>query len=186
MLHILTPEYFPQIGGVADYTRLVARALHQAGEAVCVWSPSAGTGDPGDGFTVRSALGRFDRDDLEAAGELLDRYPAPHRLLVQWVPHGYGFNAMNVQFCLWLWKRASRGDHIELMVHEPFLAFWEGSWRQTAAAAVHRFMTAVLLQSAARVWISDSGLGADVDAVSLRPSGSIFVAADSEQPSGCR
>ena len=69
-------------------------------------------------------------------------------MIVQWVPHAYGFRAMNLGFCLWLWSRASRGDDIELMVHEPYLAFWGGSWRQTAAAIVHRLMTVVLLRSA--------------------------------------
>jgi hypothetical protein len=59
-----------------------------------------------------------------------------------------------VGFCLWLWKRARGGDEIELMVHEPYLAFWEGTWRQTAVAAVHRLMTVILLRSARRVWFS--------------------------------
>ena len=73
---------------------------------------------------------------------------------MQWVPHGYGRRAMNLTFCFWLWKRAFRGDRIELMVHEPFLAFWEGNWRQTAVAVVHRFMTLILLQAAGQVWVS--------------------------------
>jgi glycosyltransferase involved in cell wall biosynthesis len=61
---------------------------------------------------------------------------------------------MNIPFCFWLWRRAAAGDRIELMVHEPYLHLWEGSWRQTAAAAVHRVMTAVLLRAATRVWIA--------------------------------
>jgi glycosyltransferase involved in cell wall biosynthesis len=40
------------------------------------------------------------------------------------------------------------------MVHEPFLAFREGTWRQDAAALVHRFMTILLLHGARRVWVS--------------------------------
>ena len=39
ILHILTPEYPPATGGVADYTRLIARKLAQAGDAVHVWCP---------------------------------------------------------------------------------------------------------------------------------------------------
>jgi glycosyltransferase involved in cell wall biosynthesis len=61
---------------------------------------------------------------------------------------------MNLRFCYWLWQRASRGDQVELMVHEPYLAFWEGTWRQNAAAVVHRVMTVVLLQAARRVWVA--------------------------------
>jgi glycosyltransferase involved in cell wall biosynthesis len=40
------------------------------------------------------------------------------------------------------------------MVHEPFLSFWEGSWRQNCVAVVHRLMTMILLRSASRVWIT--------------------------------
>ena len=42
---------------------------------------------------------------------------------------------------MWLWLRAKlKRDHVEIMVHEPFLAFGEGSMKQNLAAAVHRVM----------------------------------------------
>jgi hypothetical protein len=86
---------------------------------------------------------------------MLDRFAAPRRLLVQWVPHGYGYQSMNVPFCLWLWNRAAlRRDRIDIMVHEPYLAFGYGSWRQEAVAVVHRVMTTILLNAARRVWVS--------------------------------
>jgi glycosyltransferase involved in cell wall biosynthesis len=154
IIHLLTPEYAPKVGGVADYTRVVARGLADEGEDVHVWCSSDGKGSAGDRFTVHPDLGQFRGADLARAGKCLDAFPRPRRVIVQWVPHAYGFRAMNLGFCLWLWTRASRGDEIELMVHEPYLAFWEGSWRQTAAAMVHRLMTVVLLQSARRVWVA--------------------------------
>jgi glycosyltransferase involved in cell wall biosynthesis len=40
------------------------------------------------------------------------------------------------------------------MVHEPFLAFGEGSAKQDLVAAVHRTMMVVLLMAARRVWVS--------------------------------
>ncbi len=153
-LHILTPEYPPTRGGVAAYTQLVARALAQAGEDVHVWCPPAAHREPEDGVHVHSELGEFRAGDLDRTGRLLDRFEPPCRLIVQWVPHGYGFRAMNIHFCCWLWKRARGGDQVELMVHEPYLAFWEGTWRQTAAAVVHRAMTVVLLRAARRVWVA--------------------------------
>jgi len=153
-IHIITPEYRPQIGGVADYVRTVARGLSGSGEDVQVWCGAAGRAEAGDGFAVHPAFGKFLPNDLAAADAALERFPGPRRLIVQWVPHGYGQNAMNIRFCLWLWRRALRGDRIELMVHEPFLAFREGSWKQDAAATVHRVMTVVLLRSAQRVWVS--------------------------------
>jgi glycosyltransferase involved in cell wall biosynthesis len=62
---------------------------------------------------------------------------------------------MNLSFCLWLRKRAvTYHDCVELMVHEPYLTFGEGSWKQSGVAAVHRLMTMVLLNAARRVWVS--------------------------------
>jgi glycosyltransferase involved in cell wall biosynthesis len=153
MLHIITPEYPPKIGGVADFTRLVARGLHQAGETLHVWVPASAKPDPSDRFPVHAELGHFTPADLHRVGQLLDSHQGPHRLLVQWVPHGYGYHSMNLPFCLWLWRRASAGDRVELMVHEPYLEF-AGRWRQSTVAAIHRVMTVVLLRAAARVWVT--------------------------------
>jgi len=181
--HLVTSEYPPQTGGVSDYTRLVAEGLAAAGDEVHVWCPSLKAGeiradeiraneaqageDEGEGgmdaagssgvrgVSIHRELGSFGPSDLRRAGRLLDSYARPRRLLVQYVPHGYGYRAMNVPFCLWLWKRARlEGDRVELMVHEPFCAFGEGSLKQDAAAAVHRLMTTILLRAAHRVWTS--------------------------------
>ena len=154
--HVITCEYPPRVGGVADHTRLVAEGLAAEGDRVCVWCPAA-EGEAaravGGGVSVRRELGGFRPSDLRRVGRALDEFDAPRRLLVQWVPHGYGYRSMNVWFCLWLWARAAlRGDEVTLVVHEPFLAFGEGSWRQTAVALVHRLMTTLLLAAASRVW----------------------------------
>jgi glycosyltransferase involved in cell wall biosynthesis len=154
VIHIVTPEYPPAIGGVSDYAKQVARGLASAGQDVHVWCPGAGADALDDAVTVHRTLGSFRRADLERTGALLDRSARPRRLFVQWVPHAYGRRSMNVAFCVWIWRRAMKGDRIELMVHEPFLAFWTGTYRQAAAAAVHRVMTAILLQASGRVWVS--------------------------------
>ena len=153
--HVITCEYPPRVGGVADHTRLVAEGLAAEGDRVCVWCPAAeGEAARADGgVSVRRELGGFRPSDLRRAGRALDEFDAPRRLLVQWVPHGYGYRSMNVWLCLWLWARAAlRGDEVTLVVHEPFLAFGEGSWRQTAVALVHRLMTTLMLAAASRVW----------------------------------
>ncbi|HEX7238834.1 MAG TPA: glycosyltransferase family 4 protein [Longimicrobiaceae bacterium] len=153
-LHLVTAEYPPQPGGVSDYVRGVAAGLAAAGERVHVWCPPAAGAQPDDpGVEVHRELGRISRADLRRVGALLDGFPAPRRLLVQWVPHAYGRRAMNLGFCLWVRERAARGDRVEIMVHEPFLAFG-GSARQGVVAAVHRAMTVVLLGAAERVWVS--------------------------------
>ena len=153
-VHLVTPEYPPMCGGVADYTWCVAAALAAKGDDVHVWCPSLGSpGVPGR-VHVHDEFGAFAAPDLDRVGALLDGFAPPRRLIVQWVPHGYGMRAMNVGFCAWLWKRARQGDEVELMVHEPYLAFREGSWRQDAAAAVQRVMTMMLLRAAKKVWVA--------------------------------
>lgn len=154
--HLITSEYPPQSGGVSDYSYVTATGLAVAGDAVHVWCPPCKEETPiSQGVTIHREIGRMTPKDLRGVSRMLDGYAAPHRLLVQWVPHGYGYRSMNLPFCLWLWHRAVRkGDEIDLMIHEPFLAFGEGSWRQNLAAVVHRAMTIVLLRSARRLWFS--------------------------------
>lgn len=162
--HLITGEYPPQTGGVGDHTFLIATSLAAAGDEVHVWCPQAesetkeaakGEAAGAAGVFVHRELGRFTPADLRRVGSLLDRFSAPRRLLVQWVPHGYGYRSMNLPFCLWLWKRAvRRRDTIEVMIHEPYLTFGEGSWRQACVAVVHRLMTVVLLKATRRIWMT--------------------------------
>src|SRR6185436_9361127 len=154
--HLITCEYPPQNGGVSDYSHLIASILAAKGETVHVWCPPVG-GQEGNnpGVTVHQELGRIGPKDLRRVVRLLEKFPGPRRLLVQWVPHGYGYRSMNLPFCLWLWTRAKlKRDRVEIMVHEPFLAFGEGSAKQNLVAAVHRTMIVILLMAASRVWVS--------------------------------
>jgi glycosyltransferase involved in cell wall biosynthesis len=157
--HVITCEYPPQSGGVSDYTQGVAEGLASEGDEVHVWCPrAAGQRRTARGVVVHPDLGAFAPSDLARVGRQLDQFPGPRRIFVQWVPHGYGYRSMNVAFCWWLRNRAARrGDQIDIMVHEPYLRFRAGSWRQSAAALVHRFMLILLLGAARRVWISIPG-----------------------------
>jgi glycosyltransferase involved in cell wall biosynthesis len=154
--HLITGEYPPQVGGVADYTALVAAGLAAEGDRVHVWCPGGEETPPQTGgVTVHRELGAIGPRDLRRMDQNLDRFPAPRRVLVQWVPHGFGYRSMNLPFCLWLRRRAvQHGDRIEVMVHEPFLSFRKDSLRQNLAALVHRLMTMVLLRRAQCVWMS--------------------------------
>jgi glycosyltransferase involved in cell wall biosynthesis len=162
--HLITSEYPPQTGGVSDYTQMVAKGLAAAGDEVHVWCPhiessaqdvAESNATTPSGVFVHRELGSFKPADLRRAGHLLDQFSAPRRLLVQWVPHGYGYRSMNLPFCLWLRQRAARHrDTVEVMVHEPYLAFGEGSWKQNGVAVVHRLMATILLKAAQRVWMS--------------------------------
>ncbi|HEV7476017.1 MAG TPA: glycosyltransferase [Pyrinomonadaceae bacterium] len=159
--HLITCEYPPQPGGVSDYSELVANGLAAAGDEVHVWCPGAGAvelenrADSLSGVFAHREFGQFKPGDLRRVGKLLDQFSEPRRLLVQWVPHGYGHHSMNLAFCLWLWQRSRlKHDQIDIMVHEPFLAFGEGSIKQDVAAAAHRAMVVILLRAANRVWVS--------------------------------
>ena len=153
--HIITGEYPPVIGGVSDYSQVVAEGLAATGDDVHVWCPPLPEVAAPNGVTVHPTLGTTSRVAICARSIcVLDRFPPPRRLLVQWVPHGFGYRSLNVGFCLWLRQRARRGDHVEIMVHEPYLAFGEGALRWTAAAVVHRVMTVILARAADRIWIA--------------------------------
>ena len=151
-------EYPPQPGGVSDYTCAVAAGLASQGDEVHVWCrPCSGAQPENRGVFIHRELGSISRADLRRVGQQLDQFPAPRRLLVQWVPHGFGYRSMNIGFCRWLWGRAARhGDQVEIMAHEPYLDFGR-NWRQCAAALVHRLMTILLLRAASRVWMSIPG-----------------------------
>ena len=151
--HLVTSEYPPDIGGVSDYTGQLAQALAEAGDDVHVWCPGEARAHV-PGIHVHAVLGTLAPADLRRAGAELDACPGPRRLLVQWVPHGFGYRSMNLGFCLWLARRARAGDRVELMVHEPYMEF---SWRSpshSAMAAVHRLMTLMVLGAARRAWVA--------------------------------
>lgn len=158
--HLITGEYPPQHGGVADYSRLVAAGLAAEGDVVHVWCPAAdGPVEQVEGVVVHRDLGDISAAALRRVGRQLDRFSGPRRLLVQWVPHGYGYRAMNFAFCAWLLARSRlAGDEVYLMVHEAYVAF-EGSWKQHAVAVAHRLMSVLLLQAARQVWVGTPAWG---------------------------
>lgn len=153
--HLITGEFPPSPGGVSDYSLQIATGLAAAGDPVHVWCPNA-TGELPDTspVEVHRVAGTWRPADLARLDSEMDATPSPRRLLVQWVPHAYDRRSLNVGFCRWVRRRGLRGDVVDLMVHEPFLAFREGGWRQDAAAAVHRLMAAMLLSVARRVWVA--------------------------------
>ena len=152
--HLITCEYPPQIGGVADFTRQIAAALVQAGQSVHVWCPGVDaerTG--GDGVVVHRQLGSFSIADCTRTGRGLDQH-GRRRLFVQWVPHGYGWKSLNVPFAAWLaWRAWGRGDELQVMVHEPYMRV---SWPPShlIASLIERAMLWMIGSSASHVWLS--------------------------------
>ena len=154
-LHLITCEFPPLIGGVSEHSRVLAEAAIARGHDVQVWTGHDADGSPG--IRVSRVLGDFSRSDLARADAALDACPAPRRVVVQWVPHGYGRKGLNVAFAIWLRRRARAGDRIDLVVHEPFMDFFGRSWFQPVMAIVQRYMTWSAVRSAERVWLTIPG-----------------------------
>jgi glycosyltransferase involved in cell wall biosynthesis len=154
--HVITAEYPPTIGGVGDYTHAIAHDLASTGDEVHVWCPppKRATGRRSE-VSLHYELGRLGPADLRRTTRCLNVFPAPRVVFFQWVPHAYGWRSLNLAVCAWLLeRRLIYGDHIELMVHEPFLPFGGRSWRHEGAAVLHRLMTLLILGGANRVWVS--------------------------------
>lgn len=149
--HVVTGEYPPDSGGVADYTATVAEALADAGDRVTVWT-SGTTGRTAGRVVVHRALGAFTRRDLARGTSLLAEHGRSGRLLIQWVPHAFGRHGVNMRAALWLHAQATRrAGGVDVMIHEPFMPF-AGPMTHRVAAAIQRAMTATVLHAATRAF----------------------------------
>lgn len=155
-LHILTGEYPPQTGGVADYCAQVAAGLAAEGWVVHVWcSGASDTTEETDGVTVHRRPGLFGRRGLTWLATSLHAWEEPRRLLLQYAPNALGMRGMNLPLCLWLLAR-SRRDDVRVMFHEPYFYFgWRRPWRN-GLAAVQRLMAVCLLGASRRVYVASA------------------------------
>lgn len=152
---IITGEYPPQHGGVSDYTFLLAHALRDAGDEVEVWAPPCdGPANVGsDGVAVHRLSGRFGPCALNELERDLRRRSPSARLLVQYVPHMYGFKAMNLPFCAWLSSCSRRAPWV--MFHEVAFPIARGQrLAHNFLGATHRLMAAMVARAATRIFVS--------------------------------
>ena len=150
--HIISGEYPPQEGGVADYTRLVALGLAARGDRVHVWAPAVMIAEPAEaGVEVHRLPGGFGPRTLAALGRGLDA-AGPGQILVQYVPQGFGMKGMNLPLCWWLFARRRAG--ITIMFHEVAVALaWRQPMRHNVIGVVHRAMAFVLMRAARRCFV---------------------------------
>jgi glycosyltransferase involved in cell wall biosynthesis len=185
MWHVVTGEYPPQPGGVSVYTRQIARGLVAAGDEVTIWAPPVASNDEDDrGIVVHRLPDRFGRRSFRLLDAELDR-STPARLLIQYVPHAFGWKGANLPFCRWVASRSR--DSIWLMFHEVAFPFDAGqSVLRNALAAANRVMARRVVESAERIFISipawrpmiESLAGRPIDATWLPVPSGIAVAAD--------
>jgi hypothetical protein len=153
---LITGEYPPDHGGVADYTRQLAERLAAESQVVHVWSRgndraavSAATN-----LTIHRVAGDFDRLGLRRLTRAIDDVSGPRIVFVQYVPHAFGRRAMNLSFCYWVQGRRRRGDEVRVMFHEVRMAFgwWPLKWN--IIAFVQRTMAAVIVHAASKIYVS--------------------------------
>lgn len=152
--HVITPEYPPQCGGVSDYTYTISQALAAFGDQVHIWAPGAVSNIPSSSsIHVHSLPAGFSWRGLRDLERSLRSYPAPLNLLIQYVPHGYGWKSMNLAFCFWIFLK--RHHNVRIMFHEVAFPFRAGQrWRHTLLAVVHRMMAWVILRAARQSFTS--------------------------------
>lgn len=168
---ILTGEYPPQPGGVSDYTRLVGHELAAAGDAVTVYAPKLPSGlrgeapPSGEGAAGASPAARqesplirrlpdhFGPRGLAHLDHALAHRPRPDRILIQYVPHAFGWKGMNVAFAAWVALRR-RLAPVWVMFHE--VAFPLRRWPMSHAAlgAVTRITARMIAGAADRILVS--------------------------------
>jgi hypothetical protein len=157
--HIITGEYPPDPGGVADYTAVVARALVAAGHEVHVWcrGDAAGPATEPGGVRAHRVAGRFGPTGLARIDRELGRFDGPRTVLVQYAPHAFGWKAMNLPLAAWAEWRARRGDDVRVMFHEVTFPWVRRPLRHNVLAAANRVMAAVLVRACSRAYVSIPG-----------------------------
>jgi len=150
--HFIVGEGTPQSGGMCAHATVLTDGLAETGVRVHVWlAEVTELMSRSPDITIHRTLGTVSIPDLWRTGRALNRFKKA-RLLIYWVPHAFGLKSMNVPFCIWLWFRSMfHRNRVELLVQECFLDF-ANSWKQYAAAFVHRVMTIILLNAADHVW----------------------------------
>lgn len=151
--HILTGEYPPIVGGVADYTQRVAMGLAAAGDVVEVWAPGVASTVESSGVVVHGLPDHFGPRAFQTLGRALEDADPSSRILVQYVPHAFGWKGGNVPFCVWL--RAQRQVPVWVMFHEvAFPLAWRQRWAERGLGVVTHGMAALVASAAERVFVS--------------------------------
>ncbi len=145
--HIITGEYPPQLGGVSDYTYQISQEMAKCGDQVHVWSPATHLENLQQETAEVHALPRgFGWTWLKELDWRLRFYPGPRNILIQYVPHMYGWKSMNLAFCWWIFRQ--RKHNVCIMFHEVAFPFRSGQpFRHHLLAFVHRMMTWAILRS---------------------------------------
>jgi glycosyltransferase involved in cell wall biosynthesis len=145
--HVVTGEYPPQMGGVSDYTHQISRELAKGGDRVHVWAPATHLESfHEESAQVHALPSGFGSRWLRELDRQLKSYSSPRNILIQYVPHMYGWKSMNLAFCWWIFMQ--RKHNVCVMFHEVAFPFRSGQrLRHGLLAIVHRMMAWGILRS---------------------------------------
>ena len=155
-VHIVTIEYPPERGGVADYTANLVAEFRRRGVVVDVWYPQPGvTCPPPVNARLHPLVGGLSLRNLWRLHRGLNRSPQPRTLLVQYVPHGFGWKAMNLPFAFWLlWRARITGDRVETMFHEVAYPWVRRPLHHNLIAMVNRMMAFLIAHASTRLFVT--------------------------------
>jgi hypothetical protein len=154
---ILTPEYPPDAGGVADHSRQVAHLLAAGGQRVLVAARGHGPANDGhDGHDVRVV--RFPEGlgikGLARLAQILKAIAGPLHLLLAHVPTSFGYRGMNLAIPIWLWTGIPPETTVDVLFHEVATPWTRSPLRWNAVAAVNRLAASMLIRRADRIFVS--------------------------------
>jgi len=165
----ITCEFPPEVGGLADYTRLIAEALARYGAQVEIWAPGvAAPENPSGKLTVQRGFGRFRPGDLLKVSRVWKAAGVRRNMFLQWTPTGYGYKSLNIFICLWLAVEVARGHRLFVMFHEFAYSFSEPKLRLKIAGVVHRLMALILLSCARKAFVSAAEIGRQLQNYNFR------------------
>ncbi len=123
---------------------------------IITWAPPASGPTPEvPGVTVHHLPSHFGLDALRVLRRVIREQPADVRVLVQYVPTGFGWRMMNVPFAFLLFRERSRG--LDIYFHEVGFEFtWRQRWRRNVAALVHLVMNWLTARAANRAYVAIS------------------------------
>lgn len=153
--HLITGEYPPAAGGVADYTARLAAALAVDGAEVHVWTTQGPESEAVAGVTVHRAATDWSRAATAKLDRELDVFPGSRRLLVQYAPNAWGCKGLNLGFCRWLARRRTQGDDVRVMFHEVWYPWrlWDKPTRWLLAGG-QRLMARTLMAGCSSAYVS--------------------------------
>ncbi|MGH7986172.1 MAG: glycosyltransferase family 4 protein [Candidatus Binataceae bacterium] len=179
--HLITGEYPPDSGGVGDYSRQIAVALAAAGDQVHVWVPASSQANSSEsGVELHRRPGHLGLNLSRLSRTLAGSDSA--RLLVQYAPHAFGFRAMNLPFCLWLYVHRHRVP-IDVMFHEVAFPIRRGQpVRHNLLGAVQRAMAMLAARAADRIFVASAAWSERLKPLLARPRDVIWLPVPSNIP----